>query len=69
MPLVVSTRNVPEKPQIARNAQESKVLPEMFSAVPDTANVVIVSASTRAGDKRMSGISQGNANRLRNEHK
>jgi hypothetical protein len=60
---------MPEKPQVARNAQEPKVLPDVFSAVPNTVNVVIVSARTRAGDKRMSGISQGNANRLRNEHK
>jgi hypothetical protein len=69
VPLVVSTWNIPKKAQVAPFAQESKLPPETFIAVPDTSNVEIASASARAGDNRMSGAaSPGNANRLRNEH-
>ena len=70
VPLVVSTRNVPEKAQSSFSGQESKVPPEKLLAKPDTPNVVIASARMRADDIRtIRATRPGNTNRLRNEHK
>jgi hypothetical protein len=48
VPVVVSTWNDPEKSQKAKTAQEPKGPSEVFCAVPDTSNVVTVSAYKRA---------------------
>lgn len=68
VPVVTSTRNVPENAQVVSDAQEFKLSPETFIALPDMSNEVIVSAAAKAGAKsNIATVVLGSTKRLKYE--
>src|SRR5215469_4537658 len=50
-PLVTSTVSVPENKQVDPAAQEPRLPPEMLSPVPETSNVLMISALAAVGTR------------------
>ena len=60
VPVVTFTVSVPEKGQVALFAQEPKLPPDVFSALPDTSNTLIVSAFANRAGNNASATRHGN---------